>query len=63
MIELGRYQGLAVEERVCRMCNVLENEEHFLTIFKRNEKRRTYIKHANNVPPSPLEGIGVREII
>jgi len=29
-IEKGRYQGEEIEERVCKYCNKVEDEEHFL---------------------------------
>ena len=40
MIELGRHQGLAVENRICKVCKVVEDEEHFFTACRRNEKLR-----------------------
>ena len=33
-IERGRYVGEKVEERLCHLCNEVEDEEHFLTTCK-----------------------------
>ena len=41
-IERGRYvrPKLNVDERLCLSCNVVENEEHFVTAWKDNEVER-----------------------
>ena len=40
IIEKGRHQRLPIERRLCNKCNVIENEEHFLTQCEKNKNLR-----------------------
>ena len=47
LIEKGRYLKIPRENRVCQLCNVVEDEKHFLLECNRNqEARKTYIEKA-----------------
>jgi hypothetical protein len=39
-IETGRYTGTAIDQRVCDVCQTLEDEKHFLILCKKFEKER-----------------------
>ena len=39
-IERGRYYKIPRQERLCKICNVIENEEHFVLHCKINKKIR-----------------------
>ena len=49
-IERGRYVHLKlnIDERICLSCNVVENEEHFVTTCKDNEVERALFTNKFN---------------
>ena len=52
-IEVGRWSGIQINQRLCSFCNDLGNEFHYLMTCKHFElERKHYLKRYYYIPPN-----------
>ena len=48
-VEVGRYKKIPRDQRICKICNVLDDEEHFFFHCRINNNiRQTFFENINN---------------